>query len=108
MSSHADTIRRSIMCSLYNTGRTIKGKPYSHDDYDAAHASLDALLADKEEMSRICDKWEREYAALLAENQRLREREETVRGNLYLYSIGELEAVEAVIAIREALAGDAE
>ncbi len=87
MSSHADTIRRAIMCSLYNTGRTIKGTPYSHDDYDAAHAALDALLA---------------------ETHRLREREETVRGNLYLYSIGELEAVEVVIAIREALAGDAE
>ncbi len=46
--------------------------------------------------------------ALLAENQQLRKREETVRGNLYLYSISELEAVETVIAIREALAGDAE
>ncbi len=51
VNDHADTIRRAIMCSLYNTGRTIKGTPYSHDDYDAAHSSLDALLAENQQLA---------------------------------------------------------
>ena len=37
---------------------------------------------------------------IAAENQRLREREETVRGNLYLYGVGELDAPDALEAIR--------
>jgi hypothetical protein len=78
--SHADTIRRSIMCSLYNTGRTIEGSPYSHDDYDAAHAALDALLAetqrlegDRLEAIRLAKKTQRLRERAMAENQQLRD-----------------------------------
>ncbi len=55
MSGHADPIRRAIMCSLYNTGRIIEGKPYSHDDYDAAHAALDALRAENQRLREVVD-----------------------------------------------------
>ncbi len=75
------------------------------DHADTIRLALGLLPAFEEEE---CQRGFDALDALLAENQRLSEREETVRGNLYLYSIGELEAVEVVIAIREALAGDAE
>ncbi len=74
--------------------------PYTGDAV-SSHADTQALL----NAARAADARE---AALLAEIQRLHKREETVRGNLYLYSIGELDAPDALEAIREALAGDTE
>ncbi len=101
MSSHADTIRLAINAAGAE-GHLVAG----------AWDSLDALLAEIEEWRVLAARQLEEFTVTTAkyrdESQRLREREETVRGNLYLYSVGELEAVEAVIAIREALAGDAE
>jgi len=69
MSDHAELSEQQYQWLLHMPSwSTVRGQDVI-DTYAAVAQQRDALLADKEGLSAICSKWEREYAALLAENQ---------------------------------------
>ena len=108
MSGHADTIRLTTRHDRMRVLNTLDEHPSTCPGC-AADRALDALLADKEAMGAVCDRWEREYAALLAENRRYKKALRRIE--LWPFDVTatpeqDLGAIKE--SAREALAGDAE